>query len=126
MSPTRDAGYFTVGDLLHTRTLQEERSTALRTLVSIVAIASGLAVGFAWAQPKKTDAQIRQEMIAASIAQYVSTARRTCACPYSVDRAGRPCASRSTYVRRSSVSPLCYVSDITPKMLDTYRKRTGQ
>jgi len=125
MLPPRDAEYFAVGHLLHTLYVGKG-STALRTLVSIVAITSGLAVGFAWAQPKKTDAQIRQEMIAASIARYVSTAHRTCACPYSVDRAGRPCASRSAYVRRSSVSPLCYVSDVTPKMLDDYRKRTGQ
>jgi len=89
-------------------------------------VISGLAVGFASAQPRKTDAQIRQEMIAASIARYVNTARRTCACPYSVDRAGRPGGSRSAYVRPSGVSPLCYVSDITPKMVDAYRKRTGQ
>lgn len=93
-----------------------------RTLALVFAVVSVLAFTTAWAQTKKTDQQIRQDMIAASIAAY----RGSCPCPYSRDRAGRSCGRRSAYSRPGGASPLCYESDISQKMVDDYRKRTGQ
>jgi hypothetical protein len=84
-----------------------------------------LLVGSAWGQTsksKKTDAQIRQQMISASIASYAGN----CPCPYNTDRAGRSCGRRSAYSRPGGRSPLCYAADVTQKMVDDYRKKTKQ
>ena len=70
----------------------------------------------------KSDAQIKQEMIAVSIASYSGS----CPCPYNTDRAGRRCGGRSAYSRRGGAQPLCYAEDITQSMVDAYRRRTGQ
>jgi len=93
-----------------------------RTLVLVVLLTAVLAFATAWAQSKKTDSQIKQDMIAASIAAY----RGSCPCPYNRDRAGRSCGKRSAYSRPGGASPLCYENDITQKMVDEYRKRMGQ
>ncbi len=71
---------------------------------------------------RKTDSQIRQEIIAASIAAY----RGNCPCPYNTDRAGRRCGARSAYSRPGGAAPLCYEQDVTQKMVNDYRKRTNQ
>jgi hypothetical protein len=76
-----------------------------------------------WGQTKKaekTDAEIKQAIIAESIAQY----RGSCPCPYSTDRAGRNCGRRSAYSRPGGASPLCYAQDVSQRMVDDYRKRT--
>ena len=96
-----------------------------RNITIVFAIVSVLAFGSAWAQTKKqskTDAEVRQEIIAASIAAY----RGSCPCPYNVDRAGRRCGARSAYSRPGGAMPMCYEKDVTQKMVDDYRKRTGQ
>ncbi|PYV71989.1 MAG: hypothetical protein DMG97_14605 [Acidobacteria bacterium] len=74
------------------------------------------------AKTRKTDAQIKQEIIRESIASY----RGSCPCPYNTDRAGRRCGVRSTYSRPGGRSPLCFEQDVTPKMVGDYRKKTGQ
>lgn len=84
-----------------------------------------IALGIMWGQPKKAakpDSEIRQEIIKESIASY----RGTCPCPYNTDRAGRRCGARSAYSRPGGASPLCYEKDVSQKMVDDYRKRTGQ
>jgi hypothetical protein len=84
-----------------------------------------LALVTAWGQTKKadmTDADIRQEIINESIANY----RGSCPCPYNTDRAGRRCGARSAYSRPGGASPICYAMDVTQKMVDDYRKRTRQ
>lgn len=70
----------------------------------------------------KTDAEIKQEIINASIASY----RGSCPCPYNADRAGRRCGARSAYNRPGGAAPLCFESDVTQKMVDDYRKKTKQ
>lgn len=70
----------------------------------------------------KTDAQIKQEIISASIASY----RGSCPCPYNTDRAGRRCGARSAYSRPGGAAPLCFETDVTQKMVDEYRKKTKQ
>lgn len=80
-----------------------------------------LLMGFAGGQTKKaekTDAQIRQAIIAESIASY----RGSCPCPYNTDRGGRRCGARSAYSRPGGASPLCYDRDVTQDMIDAYRR----
>jgi len=94
--------------------------TAVVTLAIVL-----LPLGATWSQtrkPAKTDAQIKQEVINASIASYSGN----CPCPYNRDRAGRSCGRRSAYSRPGGASPLCYTNDVTQKMVDDYRKRTKQ
>jgi len=82
-------------------------------------------LGFATSQTTKaakTDAEIKQEIIKQSIASY----KGTCPCPYSVDRAGRMCGRRSAYSKPGGASTLCYEKDVTPKMVDDYRKKTKE
>jgi len=53
-----------------------------------------LALGIAWGQTtktRKTDVEIKQEIIKQSIASY----RGSCPCPYNTDRTGRRCGARS-------------------------------
>ena len=71
---------------------------------------------------EKTDGEIKQGIIKESIASY----RRSCPCPYNMDRAGRRCGARSAYSRPGGASPICYEKDVTQKMVDDYRKRTEQ
>lgn len=95
-----------------------------RRIALVSAVVSVLAFSTVWAQnkTKKTDDQIRQEIIAASIAAY----KGNCPCPYNVDRRGHKCGARSAYSRPGGATPLCYAKDVTQKMVDDYRTRTGQ
>ena len=68
----------------------------------------------------KTDAQIVQTLIDESIANY----KGNCPCPYNKDRAGRNCGARSAYSRPGGAAPLCFAKDVTPKMIEEYRKRS--
>ena len=70
---------------------------------------------------RKTDAQIRQMMLRESIAKYSGS----CPCPYSTDRAGRKCGARSAYSKPGGAAPLCFETDVTPKMVADYRKEHG-
>jgi hypothetical protein len=75
----------------------------MKRLVAVVLLAVPLAFGIASAQTAKgkTDAQIKQEIIKASIASY----RGSCPCPYSTDRAGRKCGARSAYSKPGGAFP---------------------
>jgi len=68
----------------------------------------------------KTDAQIAQALIDESISNY----KGNCPCPYNKDRAGRNCGARSAYSRPGGAAPLCFAKDVTPKMIEEYRKRS--
>lgn len=71
---------------------------------------------------RKTDAQLKQQMIAASIAGYSGS----CPCPYNSMRNGRRCGGRSAYSRPGGKWPLCYPDDISQKMVDAFRKQSRQ
>ena len=95
---------------------KEIRKCVVSIGASVLAIV--VALGTAWPQEQKreqTDAEIRQILIAKSLAKYSGS----CPCPCSVDRGGR-----SAYSRPGGVSPLCYESDVTDRMVESYRKRT--
>jgi hypothetical protein len=65
------------------------------------------------------DAAIVALIIKASLGSYPGN----CPCPYNSDRAGRSCGRRSAYSRPGGRSPLCYPHDVTPAMIEAYRKR---
>jgi hypothetical protein len=67
-------------------------------------------------------AAIAAILIKASRDQYHATGR-SCACPDDTMRNGRACGSRSAYSRPGSATPLCYPSDVTPVMIESYRQR---
>src|ERR1700742_2481273 len=81
-------------------------------------------LGVLAAQPApspRSDNEIKQAIIKESIANY----RGNCPCPYNSDKAGHRCGARSAYSRPGGASPLCFTNDVTQKMIDEYRKRTG-
>src|SRR5262245_48623151 len=96
------------------------RSSVALRLAAVFALSAGvslLAAQQSPPKPAKTDAAIRQEIIAASLASY----RGSCPCPYNTDRAGRRCGGRSAYSKPGGASPLCFPNDVTQKMIDAYR-----
>jgi hypothetical protein len=67
-------------------------------------------------KPKISPSIIIQRIIAESIASYPGT----CACPYSTDRPGRKCGSRSAYSKPGGYSPICFAGDVTRSMIEAY------
>ena len=90
----------------------------LRYFVSFAAIAL-LMIGSAGAAERLSDDEIAQRLMEQSIANYSGN----CPCPDSVMRNGRRCGGRSAYSRPGGESPLCYRSDVTPQMIEEYRRR---
>lgn len=64
-----------------------------------------------------TDAQIKKQMIAESIAGYPGN----CACPYNTDRRGHACGRRSAWSKPGGYSPFCYPADIPDDMVQNMR-----
>jgi hypothetical protein len=71
-----------------------------------------------------TAAAIAAMIVQASRAQYYASGR-PCACPDDTMRNGRACGGRSAYSRPGGASPLCYPSDVTTAMIESYRQRTA-
>jgi hypothetical protein len=69
-----------------------------------------------------TAAAVAAIIVQASRDQYHATAR-PCACPDDTMRNGRPCGARSAYSRPGGAAPLCYPSDVTAAMIESYRQR---
>lgn len=65
-----------------------------------------------------TDEEIKTRIIQQSINSYPGR----CACPYSLMKNGRKCGAMSAYSKPGGFSPICYPSDVTPKMIDEYRR----
>jgi hypothetical protein len=96
----------------------------MKIKLAIVCIVLGF--GSAYAQTSKasskSDADIKQAIIAESIASYSGS----CPCPYNQDRGGRSCGKRSAYSRPGGASPVCYEQDVTTKMVRDYRVSHGE
>jgi hypothetical protein len=71
-----------------------------------------------------TAAAIAAIIVQASRAQY-HAGGRPCACPDDSMRNGRACGGRSAYSRPGGAAPLCYPSDVTAAMIESYRQRTA-
>lgn len=66
-----------------------------------------------------SDAQVKKEIIAESIADYPGT----CACPYNQARNGSACGKRSAWSKAGGYSPICYADEVTKEMIKTWRER---
>jgi len=86
-----------------------------------VAAAFAMAASPAQAQARHTDAEIRERLIAESIASYPGS----CPCPYNRARNGSRCGKRSAYSRPGGYAPLCYASDVPAAAIDAYRRRSA-
>jgi hypothetical protein len=70
-----------------------------------------------------TAAAIAAIIVAASRDQY-HAGGRPCACPDDTARNGSACGGRSAYSRPGGAAPLCYPTDVTAAMIESYRQRT--
>ena len=91
------------------------RSIALVFMLFLIAVSGS-------AQARDTDAKIKDAMIKQSISSYPGN----CPCPYNRARNGARCGSRSAYNRPGGYEPLCYPDDITPEMVDAYRREQAK
>jgi hypothetical protein len=79
--------------------------------------------------PKSKD--VKAALMAAGIAAIIVRESRAayyatghpCACPEDQMRNGRSCGNVSAYVRPGGAHPLCYSSDVTAAMIESYRQR---
>jgi hypothetical protein len=69
-----------------------------------------------------TAAAIAAIIVQASRDQY-HAAGRPCACPDDTTRNGSACGGRSAYSRPGGAAPLCYPSDVTVAMIESYRQK---
>jgi hypothetical protein len=72
-----------------------------------------------------TGAAIAAIIIKASRDQYYATGH-PCACPDDRARNGSSCGARSAYSRPGGAAPLCYLSDVTPAMIESYRRTASR
>ncbi|MFC3053276.1 hypothetical protein [Kordiimonas pumila] len=70
-------------------------------------------------EKKLTDDEIRQVLIQQSISHYPGN----CPCPYNRASNGSMCGKRSAYSKPGGYSPLCYPSDVSDGMVETFRKQ---
>jgi hypothetical protein len=93
-----------------------------RRIVGLFFLGAAL-TGFAsngWAKDLRSDDEIAKTIVQESRQEYYATGH-PCACPGDLMRNGRRCGNVSAYVRPGGAEPLCYVSDVTKGMIDTYR-----
>jgi hypothetical protein len=84
-------------------------------------------------KPRRVDTKRKVEaaLTAAAIAAIIVQASRDqyhaggkpCACPDDRMRNGRACGGRSAYSRPGGAAPLCYPSDVTAAMIESYHQR---
>jgi hypothetical protein len=75
-----------------------------------------------WLQPalaSDSDAAVKQQIIKQSITSYSGN----CPCPYNTARNGSKCGKRSAYSRPGGASPICFESDVTPEMVEAYKRQ---
>jgi len=83
--------------------------------------AAAILFGFGLSAPAlgQSDAQIRQKIIKASIANYSGN----CPCPYNTKSNGHRCGGNSAHSRAGGESPKCFASDISAAEVKAWRGR---
>jgi len=76
-------------------------------LAVATAVASGGAPAIA--KGRLSNAQVKQRIIRASIADYPGN----CPCPYNTARNGSRCGGRSAWSRAGGYAPVCYAKEVT-------------
>lgn len=87
-------------------------------IVGFTAVLISLSASVAIAKEPLSDAQIKKILIQQSLDSYPGN----CPCPYNTDRAGRSCGRRSAYSKPGGYAPLCYPDDVSPEIVEEYRK----
>lgn len=64
-----------------------------------------------------SDAQVKQRIIKASIADYPGN----CACPFNSASNGSRCGGRSAWSRGGGYAPMCYANDVTKADVRAWR-----
>jgi hypothetical protein len=72
-----------------------------------------------------TAAAIAAIIVKTSRDQYYATGH-PCACPDDLMRNGRACGGRSAYSRPGGAAPLCYPTDVTAAMIESYRQTASR
>lgn len=65
------------------------------------------------------DTPIKKKLLLESRANYSGN----CACPYSLDKAGKRCDENSEHSKTGGKYPLCYENDVTTEMVQAYKNR---
>lgn len=105
------------------RLLAHKSGAAKSSVAFFLAVFAALMMPhLAFARSLPPDAEIRQRIIAESIASY-KAAGHSCACPYDSARNGSSCGRRSAYSRPGGAAPLCYPADVTESMVNDWRNR---
>lgn len=94
---------------------------AIQRGASGVALLIAAAVAAPASAQRASDDDIKRQMIADSIAGY----RGACPCPDNRKSNGARCGGSSAYSRPGGARLLCYPADITPAMVEEYRRRKG-
>jgi len=85
--------------------------------IGLLGLSALLAVSPLSAKPGLSDSEVRQRVIAESIASYPGN----CPCPYNSARNGSSCGGRSAWSRAGGYAPLCYPKDVTKADIAQYR-----
>jgi hypothetical protein len=85
--------------------------------LTLLALSTLAVTAPASARSKLSDAQIKQRIIKASIAEYPGS----CACPYNTARNGSSCGGRSAWSRGGGYSPMCYAKDVSAADVKNWR-----
>ena len=93
----------------------------LRFALICASMAFASFASFASAQTTLSAAQVRQKIIAESIAAYPGR----CPCPYHSARNGSACGGRSAWSRQGGYAPLCYEREISAEMVSRWRQERG-
>ena len=93
----------------------------MRIVVSLIIFCIFLALPLFAADKTITDAEVRQLTIEESISSYPGN----CPCPYNRASNGSRCGKRSAWSRAGGYSPLCYESDVSDEMVESYRSKHG-
>ncbi len=86
---------------------------------ALAAAAMLFGLGLSTPSLAQSDAQIRQKIIKASIANYSGN----CPCPYNTKSNGHRCGGNSAHSRGGGASPKCFASDISAAEVRAWRKR---
>ena len=82
---------------------------------------AAILLGFGLSAPAsaQSDAQIRQKIIKASIANYSGN----CPCPYNTKSNGHRCGGNSAHSRAGGEAPKCFASDISAAEVKAWRRK---
>ncbi len=68
-----------------------------------------------------SDAKVKEQIIAESIAAYPGV----CACPFNRARNGSACGRRSAWSKAGGYAPVCYKDEITAEMVKQWREQNA-